>query len=62
MSERISSQITLLPPHRPDCFPSVFHLWRESDIGAALASFLTQRTEALTDRGHWGSVSGVTLS
>lgn len=38
------------------------HLWRESDIGAALASALTQSIKPLTDRGHWGSAGGVTVS
>lgn len=50
------------PVTGPTAFPSISHLWRESDIGAALASFLTLSIEALTDRGHWGLASGVTVS
>lgn len=59
-SERISSQIIFLPLCRP--FPSISHLWGKSDIRAAPASALAQSIEPLTDRGHWGSASGVTVS
>lgn len=58
--ERISSQIIFLPPCRP--FPSMSHLWGKLDIRAALASIPAQSIEPLTDRGHRGSASGVTVS
>lgn len=38
------------------------HFCRKSDTGAALANFLTEGTKPLTDRGHWGSGGGVTVS